>query len=299
MRRFLFPLACLSMLLATAFTPAVGLAQEGAGSPVAEALRRGDAAWERRTEGHQGIRAEPAPVAEAIAAYQAALEAEPRNLEAHWKLMRALYFQGEYTVAEAKEKQAIYSRATDLFARATVILKERLGTQVDLNEGEPEAIADALGDVPEAAPLYFWAAVTWGSWGEVHGRLAAVRKGVATRVRDYSQVVILLDETFDEAGGHRIQGRLHAVAPSVIFFTGWIDRDKAVEHLTRAIKLAPNNPDNRVFYAEALLEYRKAKKAEALGILRAVLAGPTPPGREMEMERSRQSARILLEKYAR
>ena len=299
MARFLFISRLLSALLPLILVPPVVAVEEGVTKPFAEAIQRGDAAWERRILGYEGARAEAAPVAEAIAAYQAALKAMPRNLEVHWKLMRALYFQGEYTVEGAQEKQAIYSRATALFAQAAKILGAIQSTKVDLDTGKPEAIARALGGVAEAPPLYFWAAVTWGSWGEVHGPMAAVRKGVATRVRDYSQVVILLDETFDEAGGHRIQGRLHAVAPRVIFFTGWIDRDKAVEHLARAMELAPNNPDNRVFYAEALLEYKKVKQAEALAILRSVLTGPTPEGREMEMERSRKSAQALLEKHAR
>jgi tetratricopeptide (TPR) repeat protein len=260
-------------------------------------MDRGDTAWERRTEGYEGLRARPEPVTEAVAAYEAALEAAPESLEAHWKLVRALYFQGEYAVEGSAEKQKVYSRATEVFGAAAQRLQERFGTKVNFLEGKPEDIARTLAGVGEAPALYFWAAVAWGSWGEVHGRLAAVRQGVATRVRDYAEVVVLLDETFEEAGGHRILGRLHAVAPSVIFFTGWIDRDKAVEHLTRAVELGPENPDNQVFFADALLEHRKARKAEALQILRRVLAGPVPEGREMEMERSRETARELLETH--
>ena len=262
-----------------------------------EALRQGDAAWERRTEGHEGIRAQPEPIAEAIAAYEAALKLEPKNIQVHWRLMRALYFQGEFVEQDSAKQQAIFSRATDLFATAVGILQQRLNTRTDLLEGKPEEIGKAVRGVPEAPALYFLGAVAWGSWGEAHGRMAAVRKGVAGKVRDYSEVVILLDETFEQAGGHRVLGRLHAVAPSVIFFTGWVDRDKAVEHLTRAVELAPGNPDNRAFYAEALLENRKEKKQQALAMLRQLLAEPIPAGKEMEMERSRKSARELLKKY--
>ena len=38
-------------------------------------------------------------------------------------------------------------------------------------------------------------------------------------------------EPRQDAAGHRVLGRLHTLAPKVPFFTGWVDRDKAVAEL--------------------------------------------------------------------
>ncbi|HYX23676.1 MAG TPA: hypothetical protein VFC23_05940, partial [Thermoanaerobaculia bacterium] len=90
----LLPLAVLLAGLPLAAQPASVPA-----TPAAEALARGDAAWARRAEGHQGGRALPGPVGEAIAAYEAAVKADPDGLDGWWKLLRGYHFQGEYVAA--------------------------------------------------------------------------------------------------------------------------------------------------------------------------------------------------------
>ena len=59
---------------------------------VSDDLSLGDRAWSQRAEGHQGSRAAAEPIQKAINAYQSALTAEPENLEARWKLLRAFHF---------------------------------------------------------------------------------------------------------------------------------------------------------------------------------------------------------------
>ena len=49
----------------------------------------------------------------------------------------------------------------------------------------------------------------------------------------FSEVVIDIDEEIEEAGGHRVLGRLHSEAPKLPFFTGWVDRKTAVSELRR------------------------------------------------------------------
>ena len=65
----------------------------------------GDAAFSRRQEGRVGAVASQRPIAQAIAAYQTASQA-PDNLEARWKLLRALYFKGIYTGLDAEVRKA-------------------------------------------------------------------------------------------------------------------------------------------------------------------------------------------------
>src|SRR5512139_3264475 len=71
-------------------------------------LERGDAAWLRRAEGHDGVRARPEPVREAIAGYEAAIAASPDALEPRWKLLRALWFEGDFTSGDPDRERASY-----------------------------------------------------------------------------------------------------------------------------------------------------------------------------------------------
>jgi tetratricopeptide (TPR) repeat protein len=280
----------LPMLLA----PALPARQDAA-----EAIARGDAAWSRRAEGHPAGsgRANPGPIGEAIAAYEQALKEQPERLEIYWKLLRAQHFKGEFVARTREDKQAIFGHAREVAESGLDRLARKAGGRERLDAMAPAAAAKALAGVPEAAALHLWAGIHWGLWGDNFGRLAAARQGVGDRIRRYSEVVIAIDERFENAGGHRLLGRLHTLAPKVPFFTGWVDRDKAVAELRRAVALAPDFPLNSVFLAEALLQHQPAKAAEARQLLRRELGRPPAPDRVVEDEDAVAQARQLLAKY--
>ena len=119
---------------------------------------------------------------------------------------------------------------------------------------------------------------------------------MADRVRHYGEVAVALDERYADAGGHRLLGRLHTLAPKIPFFTGWVDHDKAVSELRRAVELGPGDPTNSLYLAEALLEFQPEKRAEAVALLRR-LAGEKPsPEHLVEEEKVLAQARALLAK---
>src|SRR2546428_1001419 len=72
-------------------------------------IAEGDAQWLLRAEGHQSGRAKATHVDAAIAAYQRAIAQNPNDLEARWKLLRALRFKGAYVASSSDEKKQIYS----------------------------------------------------------------------------------------------------------------------------------------------------------------------------------------------
>lgn len=259
-------------------------------------LAQGDAAWGRRAEGQQGGRPQPGPIDEAIGAYERALKADPASLDAAWKLLRALHFKGDYLARTSEEKQKIFGRGRDVAEAALDRLGQRAGGRKKLDALSPQEAAKALAAIPQAKPIHLWAAVHWGLWGDNFGRLAAARQGVGDRVRRSAEILVALDETYEEAAGHRVLGRLHTLAPKVPFVTGWVDRDKAVSELRRAVALAPDNFLNHLYLAEALLEHAPAKKDEAKEILRRLIARPANPGRTVEDESARADARALLAK---
>ncbi|HEV8578493.1 MAG TPA: hypothetical protein VGX68_05365 [Thermoanaerobaculia bacterium] len=288
MRRPLFRSA-LCLLIAT--LPSGFLAAQT--DPVAA----GDAAWARRAEGHQGDRAAPGPINEAVAAYERAVKEQPDRLEGTWKLLRALHYKGEFAISTREGKQQVFAGGKEVAEAGIDRLAQRVGGREKLDAMAPSQAAKAVAGISAAKPLFLWGAVHWGLWGDVFGRMAAARQGVGDRVRRYAEILNALDEHYEDAAGHRILGRLHALAPKVPFFTGWVDRGKAVAELRRAVALGPDNLDNHLFLAEALLEHQPAKAAEARDILRRLLARQPVPELVVEQERTLVNAGALLRRY--
>lgn len=260
-------------------------------------IATGDAAWARRADGHQGDHAAAGPVNEAIAAYERAVKEQPDRLEGSWKLLRALHYKGDFTTGSKEARQQAFARGKEV-AEAAIdrLAKRTAGSRQKLEAMTPAQAAKAMAGVPEAKPLFLWAAVHWGLWGDVFGRLAAARQGVGDKVRREAEILIALDERYEDAAGHRVLGRLHTLAPKVPFVTGWVDHGKAVSELRRAVALGPDNLDNHRFLAEALLEFQPAKAAEAREILRRLAARKPDPGLAVEQERTLAQARALLAK---
>jgi tetratricopeptide (TPR) repeat protein len=238
---------------------------------VAPLLAEGDAHYARRAEGAAGTLARPAEIDQALASYRAALAADPSSPSARWRLMRALYFRASYCGATADQARPLREEAKRVGEEAVVALEKSLG--------DPRGAArlDALRARPEAVPLYFWAAVSWGEWALARGTFAAARSGAAGRVRDLGQTVLDLDPAFEQGGGDRILGRLHSESPHIILVTGWVSREKAVQHLTHALALGPQNTVNQLFLAEALLDHFPGRTEEARRLLQACAqATPRP-----------------------
>lgn len=285
--RWLLPIVAASLLVAPA-----------AASDADELLATGDAWWARRAEGQVAGQPAAEPIDEAVSAYTRALAIAPDDLTARWKLLRALFFEGHYRAEDRDEKLAIFERARDLAEAGLDQLARRVGGRDALDRMDPEEVAANFEDRSLAAETYFWAAVHWGLWGEARGKLAAARQGVAGKVRDYAERVIALDETIENAGGHRILGRLHSEAPRIPFITGWIDREKALAELERTREIAPGDLLTRVYRAEALLEHFPRRSDEALADLRRVAASTPDPDYLIEELRAVREARELLAEHA-
>jgi tetratricopeptide (TPR) repeat protein len=259
-------------------------------------IAAGDAAWGRRAEGHQGARALPGPVDQAVAAYERAVREQPDRLEGYWKLARALHYKGEYATQSREGKQVVFDRGREMAEAGLDRLARRVGGREKLEAMTPAQAAKAVAGSPDAPPLFLWAAAHWGLWGDVFGRMAAARQGVGDKVRRYAEILVGLDERYEDAAGHRILGRLHTLAPKIPFVTGWVDRGKAIAELRRAVALGPDNLDNHLFLAEALLEHQPEKAAEAREILRRLTARRPAPELVVEQEKTLANSRALLAK---
>jgi tetratricopeptide (TPR) repeat protein len=266
-----------------------------AGNPL---VVQGDAHYARRESGHVGDRADSREILEAIAAYDTAAQA-PDNAEARWKLARALYFRGAYTGLVGDSRRAVFERARTASEEGIAILARRARVPGGFVELPPAKIAETVREDPDAAPIFFWAAVAWGEWSLSVGKLAAVKKGAATKIRDIASVVIALDPEFEEGGGHRILGRLHDQAPKVPVLTWWVSRGQALANLRRAVSIAPKNLVNLHFLAEALARGNAAERAEAIEIEQRVAEAGPSPGRLVEELHIQEEAKRRLAEWKR
>jgi hypothetical protein len=255
----------------------------------------GDRMYARRQDGRNGSRASTGPIAQAIALYDEAARA-PDQLEARWKLVRALYFKGVYTGMDDDGRKAVFQKARRVAEEAIGILDktmEQRGVVGILSLG-PELLAGRLKDRSDAAPTFFWASVAWGEWALSQGKVDAAKSGAAEKIRDYALTVIGIDPEFEDGGGYRIVGRLHDQAPWIPFITGWVSEAEAVKYLRLAMEKNSRNFVNRHFLAEALHKGDAKEKAEAISLEEALVADTPSPQHLVEELKIQDDARANL-----
>jgi len=233
------------------------------------AMRRADAAWERRGDGQIAARARPEPIDEAIEGYRAALVAEPDRLETHWKLQRALWFAGDFATSDRAAERARYEDAIAAAGAALDLLASRAGGRAAFDRSSPESLRETLApaDREDAAQFYFWHAVSLGAWARESGLLQAVRAGAASRIHDATLRSIALEPAVEQGGALRLLSRLHAELPRVPLLSGWVDHAQAIPLAERVVAAYPAHPGNPFLLGLTLLERAPLRRAEALLLL--------------------------------
>lgn len=253
---------------------AAALALFGALAPASADLARGDEEYARRAEGHVAERAKPERIEGAVRAYENALAREPENLEAYWKLLRALHFQGDFATSDAAAAKRLFERATALAEEAQAKLAARAGSGLaEVTDDELRARLSRAGiPVVDAAALNFWSAVAWGSWSQRHGLLEAVRAGVAGRIFEGAALASRLDPALEQGGALRLLSRLHATLPRVPFISGFVDRRRAEPLAAETVGRWPDHPGNRFLLALTWLEVETRRREDAIALLEEVAA---------------------------
>jgi tetratricopeptide (TPR) repeat protein len=265
--------------------------------PAAGQLSEGDQHWNARAEGHVGGRAKAAQIDAAIAAYQKAIAQDPNNLEARWKLLRAIRFKGAYVASTNDEKKNVYAGAKTAGQGAIAIVNRALAAKNVKSDAPEKQVADAARTIAGAAEVFFWDSVNWGEWALAYGKMAAVREGAADRIRREATIAMLADPKMDGGGPQRVLGRLHDQTPHVPFITGWASSKEAVRFLNESNKLDPSNKITRVFLAEAMVSNDSKNGPAAIRILREVISSPNDPNYEVESVKAQEDAKELLRKW--
>jgi tetratricopeptide (TPR) repeat protein len=262
--------------------------------PVFAQVVDGDRFYAVRAEGASGARAKAEPIDAAITAYQRALAANPKDIDAHWKLLRAYRYKGACVAVTVEEKKKIYGVAKTAGEKAIAVVNARLSTSAKSTERQ---VADAARRVPGAGEVFFWDAVNWGEWALAYGRMAAARQGAADRIRRGATIAHLVDPRMEMGGPSRVLGRLHDLTPRIPFLTGWASSKEALRFLTESLNIDPTNKLTIVFLAEATVSHDSSKKPQAIQMLRTVVSTPVHPDFPVEDAAAIAGAKVLLKRW--
>jgi tetratricopeptide (TPR) repeat protein len=263
-------------------------------APVFAQVADGDRHYAARAEGASGAQAKAEQIDAAIAAYQKALAANPNDIEAHWKLLRAYRYKGAYVASNAEQKKQIYGMAKSAGEKALTAVNARLGTTAKSSE---QQVAEAAKKVPGAGEAFFWDAVNWGEWALAYGKMAAARQGAADRIKRGATIALLVDPRMEMGSPARVLGRLHDQTPRIPFITGWASSKEAVRFLNESLKIDASNKLTLVFLAEATMSADSSKKLQALQMLRTAVNAPVDPNFPVEDAAAVADAKALLRKW--
>jgi len=200
-----------------------------------------------------------------IVAVDRGLEKDPRAIELLWRGARACAWLTEEF--EDKARRASYAqKGVDYAKRA-----------VEVDPGRVEA--------------HYYLGINLG--------LSATTKTVGAysmvpKVVNAGKSAMQLDERFDHAGPARLVGTVYAKAPPWPASIG--DIDEGLKYLARAVELAPEYPQNRLFYADALTVDNRYNEAEVE--YRRVVDAQVPPEWAHRAERWKRDAALGLKKLA-
>ena len=287
----------LRSLLLVPLAAALSAAAQVPASRAAEA----DRLWDTRAAGATGGMALPGPIDAVIATCRKGIVEAPGSIDLRWRLMRAFYFKGEYAVFDVASKRAIFDEGKVAGEEALALIRKDAGVRTGkpLEKASPVELVPFVTGRPDVVAAFYWASVDWGKWAIVFGKMAAVKKGAAAKIRDYATSVILLDSQLEGGGGYRVLGRLHHQTPSVPFLTGWASREEALRNLRLAIKTLPGDFINRLYLAEAMWDYEAARRDEARKALETLIAATPSPSLPVEDRKTQEVARAVLTSWGK
>jgi tetratricopeptide (TPR) repeat protein len=233
--------------------------QDGAasGSEAAALVARGDEHWTKRTD--------PAAIRAAVAEWEKAAAAEPKNMELLVKLTRGYYFLADgYLRGNEKEYLEVMDKAVKWGEKAMIAASPEF--EAKMRDGGK--IPAAVKLVPkEGVPAMYWYASALGKWAKKKG--FAVLLGQKDNVKATMDRCLELDPTFFYGGPHRYFGAFYAVAPA---FAGG-DLEKSKVHFNKSLEIAPNYVGTKVLWA-AELSTKQQDEDTFETLLNEVLAAP-------------------------
>jgi len=251
---------------------------QGSGD-AASMIAEGDAHWAKRSD--------PNEIRAAIASWEKAAAADPKNVDLLVKLTRANYFLADGFLRDNDKEYLKYMDIGVKWGEKAMIASS---PEFDAKMRGGAKLPEAVPLIPkEGVPAMYWYASSLGKWAK--RKSFAVLLGQKDNVRALMTRVLELDANYYHAGPHRYFGVFYAVAPN---FAGG-DLKKSKEHFEKSLQLAPNYVGTKVLWAEELA-VKEQDEATFDKLLNEVLAAPDDviPELKPEVMVEKQKARELL-----
>ena len=251
---------------------------KGAGDAAAN-IAAGDAHWAKRSD--------PNEIRAAIAAWEKAAQADPKNVELLVKLTRGNYFLADGFL-RANDKE--YLKYMDIGVKWGEKAMQAASPEFDKKMQGGAKLPEAVVVIPkEGVPAMYWYASSLGKWAK--RKSFAVLLGQKDNVRAIMTRVLELEPNYYHGGPYRYFGVFYAVAPA---FAGG-DLKKSKESFEKSLQLAPTYVGTKVLWAEELAV--KEQDEETFDkLLNEVLAAPDDviPELKPEIMVEKQKAKELL-----
>ena len=111
-----------------------------------------------------------------------------------------------------------------------------------------------IREEPNRVEGHYWLALNLCGQADVGGKLLGRR--LLPRIMEELQRAIALDAAYDQAGAHRVLGRIYYEAPGWPLSVG--DMQKSRQHLQAAVHLSPATSTNHLYLAETLSRLNEA-----------------------------------------
>ncbi len=205
---------------------------------------------------------------EAIKEYQKALALDPTIVDAYWKISQAYYWLGIH-VKSKDQKMKLFKNGIE-FGKMCV--------QVN----------------PKVAECHYWLGVAYGKYGEAKGIMQSLY--LVPFMKKELRAVIKLKPDLRMYGSYGVLGWVYFKVPdsAIISKEKRGSKKKALELLSKAVKLGPGNLVSRYFYARVLLD--KGDKAGAIKQLEFIRKAPMVRDMAPEFAEEKVKAAKLLKK---
>ena len=121
--------------------------------------------------------------------------------------------------------------------------------------GKGQSYAETLiREEPNRVEGHYWLAMNLCGQADDGGKLLG--RKLLPRILEELQRSLALDETYDQAGAHRVLGRIYYEAPGWPLSVG--DMQKSLQHLKAAVRLAPATSTNHLYLAQTLLRLNES-----------------------------------------
>ena len=145
-----------------------------------------------------------------------------------------------------------------------------------------------MREAPDRVEGHYWLAMNLCGQADEGGKLLGNK--LLPLIMEELKRSLALDETYDQAGAHRVLGRIYYEAPGWPLSVG--DMPKSLQHLRAAVRLSPATSTNHLYLAQTLLRLNEAMPAREE--LAQVLKSSRYAVKPQDLEEDRQEARRLL-----